>query len=205
MKHLKIISLLLVSVVQANVIHISPDDNVCSMKSGIDSLSKGIVEVSETGDTNLQLEGVNDLLSGITNIFSVRMRRSDISNGEKSELCDEINKINDLITMAVDKAFKRSQQANNADADKDNHESEKKTILEGLKQIVSGVISMAMGSGSVKPFLTMVLSGVMKIVGAIFADGKVDNQDWANVKDAVSALLTGKRSMPSIEGEEVFF
>lgn len=199
MKHLKFLSLTLFTISQATVIHISPDESHCSIEAGINDLSRGIMSISEVQDLDLQLGGIKSLLSGITNTVAVRMNRSDVSRAEKCEICDEVNKVNDLIIDVIEKAHKRSGQINR------NAETEKKTILEGLKQIISGIIAMTMGSGgSIKPFLTMVFAGVMKILSAIFADGRVDAQDWENIKGAIASLISGKRSeLP--EDESVFF
>lgn len=198
MKHLLLISLFAISIAQADIMHISPDETCCSIEQGMQCLSTGLLGITDFGTHDEQLKGVTELLNGIAAMVSTRVTRSDLSRGEKCQLCEDVNRVNDMINGLIEKSLTRSSTILR------NAESEKKTILEGLKQIVSGLFSMVMSPSSIRPLLTIVFGGVLKVLSAIFADGKLDNQDLQNVKESVVDLLAGKKSEAQ-EGEAVFF
>ena len=200
MKQFKILSLVSISMlsladVSNSVIHM-PNEVVCSIEEGFSKLSKGLVFFACEDNIN-NISGFKDLLEGISNLVSNVVTKSELSSSERKELCNRVNLANDEILRFIEHSIAKSQLRG---------ESEKTTMVEGLKQIVSAVFSILMNPSTMKLYLVNLFSGIMKLVSAVFADGKVDKQDLDDLQGALADILSGKTTKAiSLEEEEQLF
>ena len=202
MKQFKILSLLSISMlglanVDNSVIHMSENEVVCSIEEGFGKLSKGLVFFACENNMHCA-DGFKDLLDGISSLISNVSTKSELSSSERKELCNRVNLANAEVLRFIDMSMTKSQLRG---------EAEKTTMIEGLKQIVSAVFSILMNPSTMKLYLMNIFSGVMKLLSAVFADGKVDRQDLDDLQGALADILSGKTTKTISLGdeEELFF
>lgn len=68
---------------------------------------------------------------------------------------------------------------------------ERKLIAEAISEIFYNLCCMILNPNNITVYLKQIFSGLMKILSAVLADGKIDNQDLENFQGALSDILIG--------------
>lgn len=72
------------------------------------------------------------------------------------------------------------------------HEQERKLMVAGFKEILSALFGMMINPSGMAIYTDRLVSGILKIVSSVFADGKVDKHDLDNMQQAVKDVLLNK-------------
>lgn len=198
MKKIRPLFLLTFSVaINSEVIYLNENDTSCSIEKAFQDFAKGLIDVS-SDQFDDRRAGVEELLTGISEILLNGIKKSNMSNQERQVAIEKINKLNKEIINIIPS---RSQSALVRTAE------ERQTMVAGLKQIMTAVFAVVMDPNSLKSYLITIFSGITKVLSAIFADGKIDKNDFNNFLGAIGDLLGTRSSLDIVENQncEVFF
>jgi hypothetical protein len=62
-------------------------------------------------------------------------------------------------------------------------------MIDGLKQILSSIINIAMNPDTVSEYFINIIKGLYQIIRSIFSDGKIDQIDLNNLYAAIKIIL----------------
>jgi DNA repair exonuclease SbcCD ATPase subunit len=75
------------------------------------------------------------------------------------------------------------------DPNKALHEHEKKLMVAGFKEILSALFGMMLQPSGMAIYTEKLVSGVLKILSSILADGKIDKHDIDNMQSAIKDVI----------------
>jgi len=122
---------------------------------------------------------VDSLKSLVTNLISITQMVSD-----QTDQAQEVKaKLEDLSKNLKKNVIKSTTRSEN------NIINERELMVEGFKEIVSALFGMVLSPATIPLYVDKLLSGVLKIISSIFADGKIDYHDLENMQSAVKEIL----------------
>ena len=151
-----------------------------------------------------QLESLIITILDFANIISDNNNQSIDSKKDLEDLQNKLRKCLFKIrsfdakkrkTNITEKASETKEASTNTeeiDPSQALHEQEKKLMVAGFKEILSALFGMMLNPSGMALYTEKLVSGVLKILSSILADGKIDTHDLDNMQSAIKDVILFK-------------
>ena len=174
-----------------------------NIENNLSSLTFKIVEdlTNLMFDDKPSIDNLKNILEVLINIVCVIGDQQDQTIAVKTrltEITSEIKKKLNLIKNNATKDIDEKEKTNlevptKEQEDKLLQDQEKKLMVQGFKEILSSLFGMMINPYAVVLYSEKLISGILKIIYSIFADGKIDYHDLENIQTSIKEVLSNKK------------
>lgn len=174
-----------------------------NIETNLSSLTFKIVEdlTNLMFDDKPNIDNLKNILEDLINIVCVIGDQQDQTGAVKTrltEITNEIKKKLNLIKNNPTKDIDEKEKTNlevptKEQEDKVLQDQEKKLMVQGFKEILSSLFGMMINPYAVVLYSEKLISGILKIISSIFADGKIDYHDLENIQTSIKEVLSNKK------------
>ena len=132
------------------------------------------------------------LVDHITDYVAVAMEQANIDVHKREEVIKILDSVCDNVEVLLHKyeSTTRCFCAEEGHVCDESCKEEKEMIASGLSQIFTNVINIAINPSCLGFYVKNIVVGILRVVLAVMADGKVDQSDWVHVCEAINDMAS---------------